>query len=71
MDQALLSSWFSKYSDKEDTDFIYEDGIAQFCSDLGLDPEDPVMLVLSWYMEAATMCVFTREEWVKGLERIG
>ena len=28
------------------------------------------MLVLSWYMRAAEMCVYTREEWVRGMARL-
>lgn len=61
----------SSVLDKDDVDYIYEEGIAQFCSDLGVDPEDPVLLVLSFHMDAATMCIFTRDEWIRGMESLG
>jgi DCN1-like protein 1/2 len=51
-------------------DSITDDGIFAFCEELGIDPQDPVILVLSWSMEAAAMCEFTRAEFVRGFEKL-
>ncbi len=32
-----------------------------------VSPEDPVMLVLSWHFRAATMCEFSKEEFMEGM----
>ncbi|KAJ0402927.1 hypothetical protein P43SY_005912 [Pythium insidiosum] len=56
--------------DPESPDTITDDGIVAFCDELGIDPQDPVILVLSWYMEAEAMCVFTRSEFLCGLEKL-
>lgn len=34
---------------------------------MGVKPEDPVMLVLAFKMEAKQMGYFTRKEWDKGM----
>lgn len=36
-----------------------------------MDPQDIVVLVIAWKMEAAYMCAFTRKEWCKGMEAMG
>lgn len=55
----------------EEDDVIGEDGILKFCEDIGVDPQDIVVLVIAWKMEAAYMCAFTRKEWCKGMEAMG
>ena len=35
-----------------------------------VDPGDIVMLVLSWHFRAATMCEYSREEFVSGMLRL-
>ncbi|KAM1007795.1 hypothetical protein ACFX2A_004409 [Malus domestica] len=54
-----------------DVDMILVDGISLLCNDLQVDPQDIVMLVVSWHMKAATMCEFSKEEFVEGLEPLG
>jgi hypothetical protein len=61
---------FSGAADPEEPDSITDDGIEAFCAQLGIDPQDPVILVLSWYMDADAMCIYTRDEFVKGLEKL-
>lgn len=39
----------------------------KFCEDIGVEPENIVMLVLAWKMDAKQMGFFTEEEWVQGL----
>ncbi|KAJ6815871.1 putative DCN1-like protein 2 [Iris pallida] len=50
---------------------IMVEGISRLCNDLQVDPEDIVMLVISWHMKAATMCEFSRQEFVGGLQSLG
>ena len=46
-------------------------GVGRFCQDLKVDPSDIVMLVISWHFSAATMCEFSKEEFVDGMEDLG
>lgn len=62
--------WISRYADEESMDSITDDGILAFCEELGIDSQDPVILALSWTMEAAAMCDFTRTEFVRGFEKL-
>jgi len=43
----------------------------RFLSDLNLNPESLVVLVLAWKFHAATQCEFTREEWTAGMTELG
>ncbi|KAG5550848.1 hypothetical protein RHGRI_009328 [Rhododendron griersonianum] len=52
-------------------DMILADGITLLCNDLQVDPQDVVMLVLSWHMKAATMCEFSKQEFIGGLQALG
>lgn len=56
------------HSANEDPEVIGPDGIEAFCKALGVDPEDPVMLVLAYKMDAKQMGYFTKKEWLKGLQ---
>lgn len=47
-----------------------DDGILAFCQAMQVDPQDPVMLVLSYYMQAKSMCNYTRQEFQTGLESL-
>uniref|UniRef100_K3W7W8 Defective in cullin neddylation protein n=1 Tax=Globisporangium ultimum (strain ATCC 200006 / CBS 805.95 / DAOM BR144) TaxID=431595 RepID=K3W7W8_GLOUD len=70
--QEAINTWFDTYVDEdEDVDTIPEEGILKFCEDIGVDPQDIVVLVIGWKMEAAYMCEFTRKEWKKGMEAMG
>lgn len=42
----------------------------KFCEDIGVDPENVVMLVLAWKMNARQMGFFTLQEWTKGLTEL-
>lgn len=50
---------------------IMADGISLLCNDLQVDPQDIVMLVVSWHMKAATMCEFSKQEFIGGLQALG
>lgn len=42
------------------------EGMEKFCEDIGVEPENVVMLVLAYKMGAKQMGYFTQEEWLKG-----
>lgn len=46
-------------------DAILAEGIQQLCDDLGVEPEDIVMLVISWHLQAAAMGEYSREEFIQ------
>lgn len=46
------------------------EGMEKFCMDIGVDPEDLVMLVLAWKMNAKSMGYFSSAEWLKGLTEL-
>lgn len=70
IDFRQLDELYLRYKDSF-SDMILADGISVFCDDLQVEPGDIVMLVLSWHMKAATMCEFSRQEFVGGLQSLG
>lgn len=61
-------AWFEHYAGQDEpTDTIGPEGVEKLCKDLGVDPEDTVMLVLAWKLQAETMGFFTFHEWSKGM----
>ncbi|KAG2444397.1 hypothetical protein HXX76_001150 [Chlamydomonas incerta] len=52
-------------------DHIGVDGVQKFCEDLGVEPSDIVMLVISYHMGAAVMCEYSQGEFVTGLMKLG
>ncbi|XP_039119391.1 DCN1-like protein 1 [Dioscorea cayenensis subsp. rotundata] len=70
MDMRHLEELYNHYKDNY-ADMILVDGISMLCNDLQVEPDDIVMLVLSWHMKAATMCEFSRQEFLTGLQALG
>jgi len=68
--KSRLEVLFNKYKETGD-DVIGPAGIEKFCADLGVDPEDVVVLVFAWKINASEMGYFHKEEFVKGLEGMG
>ena len=69
-----IQTLFKKYEEKGQpagSRAILIDGMIQFCQDLGVDPSDVALLVLSWKCEASKTCRFTESEFTEGLERLG
>lgn len=64
-----IEELFSCYKDEQDDD-ILEEGMERFCNDLCVDPAEFRVLVLAWKFQAATMCKFTRKEFVEGCRAI-
>ncbi|PIK54024.1 putative DCN1-like protein 3 [Apostichopus japonicus] len=56
---------FERYKDPS-ADAILAEGTERFCSDLGVNPEEFIVLVLAWKFDAPTMCHFSREGFVRG-----
>jgi len=71
VDPAKVGALFEKYKDADNGDQIGVDGIMQLCSDLGVEPTDPVMLMIAWQCRCGQMCVFTRQEWTQGMTEMG
>nr|CAD7440889.1 unnamed protein product [Timema bartmani]CAD7586605.1 unnamed protein product [Timema genevievae] len=61
------TAWFREYTSPDDPDTLGPDGMEKFCEDIGVEPENVVMLVLAWKMNAHQMGFFTEQEWLKGL----
>ena len=66
-----IETIFSKYRDSA-TDKIEVEGLSQFYQDLGINPAtDTVSLLISYYMGAKTMGVYTKEEFTSGMVKLG
>ncbi|XP_038055462.1 DCN1-like protein 4 [Patiria miniata] len=61
-------TWFQEYTGQED--LIGPEGMEKFCEDIGVEPENIVMLVLAWKLEADQMGFFTLQEWMLGMTRL-
>jgi len=70
VDSKAIDALFDQYRDSS-SDNIEIAGIEKLCADLQVDPSDPIMLIISWQMKAATMCVYTRAEWSRGMVEMG
>ncbi|XDV47961.1 hypothetical protein PO909_017496 [Leuciscus waleckii] len=66
---ARIHDMFLCYKDEHE-DAILEEGMERFCNDLCVDPAEFKVLVLAWKFQAATMCKFTRREFVDGCKAI-
>ncbi|KAL2897137.1 DCN1-like protein 1 [Bienertia sinuspersici] len=69
-DARYLEELYNRYRDPN-LDTINADGITNLCNDLQVDHEDIVMLVMSWHMKAATMCEYSKQEFIGGLQALG
>ncbi|KAL7248841.1 hypothetical protein ACSBR1_011089 [Camellia fascicularis] len=61
-DTRHVEELYNRYKDPY-VDMILADGITLLCNDL--------QLVLSWHMKAATMCEFSKQEFIGGLQALG
>ncbi|EPS60007.1 hypothetical protein M569_14797, partial [Genlisea aurea] len=69
-DTRHIEELYNRYKDPY-VDMIMADGITLLCNDIQVDPQDIVMLVVSWHMKAATMCEFSKQEFIGGLQSMG
>lgn len=63
--ESKAQKLFERYKDSA-ADAILAEGTEKFCSDLGVNPEEFIVLVLAWKFDAPTMCHFSRDGFVKG-----
>ncbi|KAK3100455.1 hypothetical protein FSP39_020327 [Pinctada imbricata] len=72
-DQAFSNkrcvAWFHEYTGPDD-DTLGPEGMEKFCEDIGVEPENIVMLSLAWKLGAQTMGFFTKAEWLKGMTEL-
>lgn len=71
MDTSGVEKMFDRYKDPGDSSKMMAEGIGHLCDDLGVEPSDIALLVLSYHLSARIMCEYTRDEWVNGLLRLG
>lgn len=70
-DTSNIEKMFQRYKDAGDSTKMMAEGIATLCEDLGVEPSDIALLVLSYHLSARIMCEYSREEWVTGLSKLG
>ena len=64
--EAHVQVLFERYCDLTEEDCISVSGLESLCADLGLEPDDFLLLLLAWQCSAATMCRLTRTEFLNG-----
>lgn len=57
--------------DPKNPEEIAIEGTIKYCEDLGVAPEDVVMLALAWLTKAPTMGRFARKGWIEGWKSLG
>lgn len=65
-----LETLFAKFKHPTTPD-IEIDGIERFCHELGIEPVDPVILVISKYFNAQVMGIYKKEEFIQGMSTLG
>mmetsp|Transcript_24128 Transcript_24128/g.23883 ORF Transcript_24128/g.23883 Transcript_24128/m.23883 type:complete len:160 (-) Transcript_24128:233-712(-) len=68
--QKNIENLFARYKGSNPSQ-IESEGIENFCRDLGIEPMDVVILVISKYFNAATMGIYTKEEFCNGMKSLG
>uniref|UniRef100_A0A3Q3JUX0 DCN1-like protein n=1 Tax=Monopterus albus TaxID=43700 RepID=A0A3Q3JUX0_MONAL len=58
-------AWFHEYTGSDKV--LGPEAMEKFCKDIGVEPENIIMLVLAWHLSAANMGYFTKEEWLMGM----
>ncbi|CAG8766010.1 20049_t:CDS:2, partial [Gigaspora rosea] len=69
-DSILFTHLPPKLQIDKDEDAILVDGMLEYCSDLHVQPEDVVMLVIAWNLEADKMCEFKRQGFINGWTKL-
>lgn len=68
--QKRCITWFREYTTPDEPDTLGPEGMEKFCEDIGVEPENVVMLVLAYTMNARQMGFFTLSEWLKGFSEL-
>ncbi|THH04418.1 hypothetical protein EW145_g5538 [Phellinidium pouzarii] len=67
---ARLGALFEKYKDPHE-DEITIDGTIKLCEDLGVNPENVVLLAVAYELKSPSMGTWTRKGWVDGWRSLG
>ncbi|EIN05181.1 defective in Cullin neddylation protein 1 [Punctularia strigosozonata HHB-11173 SS5] len=67
---SKLGVLFDQYKE-EDGDDIGIDGTIRFCQDLGVDPEDVVLLAIAYELKSPRMGTWEKKGWIDGWKAIG
>ncbi|KIP03035.1 hypothetical protein PHLGIDRAFT_78198 [Phlebiopsis gigantea 11061_1 CR5-6] len=67
---SKLNQLFDQYKDPDGED-ITVDGTIKLCEDLGVDPEDVVLLAVAFELKSPGMGEWTRKGWVDGWKAVG
>ena len=70
-DAVKIKEMFDVYKDPADPGCVGGDGLVKFCADLGVEPDDEVMIAFSFKMGAAEMGEFAEKEWLSGCQQMG
>lgn len=70
LDRRKLEALFMAYCDPKDQKITVE-GVERLLTDLGLEADSVLVLILAWKCRASTQCEFTREEFYRGLMELG
>lgn len=62
-------AWFHEYTGP-DEDVLGPEGMEKLCEDIGVEPENIVMLSLAYKLDAKSMGFFTLAEWLKGMSEL-
>jgi len=65
-----LEQMYGTYKDK-DGDEITVDGTLKWCGDLGVDPEDVVLLSIAYELKSPSVGSFPRKSWIDGWKSLG
>mmetsp|Transcript_12098 Transcript_12098/g.21581 ORF Transcript_12098/g.21581 Transcript_12098/m.21581 type:complete len:263 (-) Transcript_12098:62-850(-) len=71
VDLQKVEKWFSEYTEADSPELMQVEGIAKFCEALEVNPEDPVMLSISYRFDAENMLEYTKKEFITGMTSIG
>ncbi|EIM84253.1 DUF298-domain-containing protein [Stereum hirsutum FP-91666 SS1] len=68
---SKLNAVFDNYADPNDPDLITVDGTIKLCEDLGVDPEDVVLLAVAYELKSPRMAEWKRQGWIAGWKSVG
>lgn len=71
LDRRRFEAIFSAYRGQGPEDKISIDGVERLLTDLELEADSILVLILAWKCRASAQCEFTREEFYRGLYELG
>ncbi|RCI07055.1 DCN1-like protein 4, partial [Rhizopus stolonifer] len=66
-EKETRQTWFDRYADPDTRDVISPDGCQQFFTDLGVDLESVVPLVVGWKINSKRMGYMTQQEFMQAM----